>query len=317
MPVSLAAIVGGCPDRRPAGPRRGTPRRTFEMTAQNALRPDVPARRRTLASAVMAGAALLLAAVAAHAQDAHGAIAFGQVAQGGAVAYGLAYDYAARDDAEDAAVNACLDGGGSDCAVLAWFQNGCGALAIDQYGMAQGKGARSLDRAEARVLQTCEVAGGVGCAVVVSQCVSPDGRPDTWSGSESVLAPPDEDPVRQRRRVLPPRTRSDRQPTRRRGTRGARSNRRRRKGRSRPGRGIRFSTSRLRGRSARSREATWTREGWIAAGRKYPVSQGVSSGLCALSIVASKTGRVGVPATQPMVRAPCPMSPTHRAREFS
>ena len=161
------------------------------MTAENAGRPDVPARRRTLASAVMAGAALLLAAVAAHAQDAHGAIAFGQVAQGGAVAYGLAWDYAARDDAQEAAVNACLDGGGSDCAVLAWFQNGCGALAIDQYGMAQGKGARSLDRAEARVLQTCEAAGGIGCAVVVSQCVSQGGRPDTWSGSESVLAPPE------------------------------------------------------------------------------------------------------------------------------
>ena len=140
---------------------------------------------------MMAGAALLLAAGAARAQDAHGAIAFGQVAQGGAVAYGLAWDYSARDDAQEAAMNACLSGGGSDCTVLAWFQNGCGALAVDQYGMAQGKGARSLDRAEARALQACEAAGGVGCAVVVSQCVSPDGQPDTWAGSESVLAPPE------------------------------------------------------------------------------------------------------------------------------
>ena len=140
---------------------------------------------------MMAGAALLLAAVAARAQDAHGAIAFGQVAQGGAVAYGLAWDYPARDDAQEAAMNACLSGGGSDCTVLAWFQNGCGALAVDQYGMAQGKGARSLDRAEARALQACEAADGVGCAVVVSQCVSPDGQPDTWAGSESVLAPPE------------------------------------------------------------------------------------------------------------------------------
>ena len=140
---------------------------------------------------MMAGAALLLAAVAARAQDAHGAIAFGQVAQGGAVAYGLAWDYPARDDAQEAAMNACLSGGGSDCTVLVWFQNGCGALAVDQYGMAQGKGARSLDRAEARALQACEAADGVGCAVVVSQCVSPDGQPDTWAGSESVLAPPE------------------------------------------------------------------------------------------------------------------------------
>ena len=143
---------------------------------------------------MMAGAALLLAAVAARAQGAHGAIAFGQVAQGGAVAYGLAWDYAARDDAQEAAMNACLSGGGSDCTVLAWFQNGCGALAVDQYGMAQGKGARSLDRAEARALQACEAASGIGCAVVVSQCVSPDGQPDTWAG---VLAPskPKEEPV--------------------------------------------------------------------------------------------------------------------------
>ena len=161
------------------------------MTAQNALRPDVPARRRTLASAVMAGAALLLVAVAVRAQDAHGAIAFGQVAQSQTVAYGLAWDYPARDDAQEAAMNACFGGGGSDCTVLAWFQNGCGALAVDQYGMAQGKGARSLDRAEARALQACEAADGVGCAVVVSQCVSPDGQPDTWAGSESVLAPPE------------------------------------------------------------------------------------------------------------------------------
>ena len=42
-------------------------------------------------------------------------------------------------------MNACLDGGGLDCTVLTWFQNGCGALAVDQYGMAQGKGARSLE----------------------------------------------------------------------------------------------------------------------------------------------------------------------------
>ena len=154
----------------------------------------MPARRRsrTFAPALMAGAVLLLAAVPARAQDAHGAIAFGQNDQYQAVAYGVAWDYPSRDDVQEAAVNACLDGGGLDCTVLAWFQNGCGALAVDQYGMAQGKGARSLEQAEARALRTCEAAGGVGCAVVGSQCVSPDGQPDTWSGSESVLALPEE-----------------------------------------------------------------------------------------------------------------------------
>ena len=163
------------------------------MTAENTLMLDSPACRRALAAAVMAGAVLLLAAVPARGQDAHGAIAFDQIGQDLAVAYGVAWDYPSRDDAQEAAVNACRDGGGSDCTVLAWFQNACGALAVDQYGMAQGKGARSLEQAEARALRTCEAAGGVGCAVVGSQCVSPDGQPDTWSGSESVLAPPEEE----------------------------------------------------------------------------------------------------------------------------
>ena len=155
----------------------------------------MPARRRsrTFAPALMAGAVLLLAAVPARAQDAHGAIAFAHIAQDLAVAYGLAWDYPSRDDAQEAAMNACLSGGGSDCTVLAWFQNGCGALAVDQYGMAQGKNARTLEQAETRAVRTCEAAGGVGCAVVGSECVSPDGQPDTWSGSESVLAPPEEE----------------------------------------------------------------------------------------------------------------------------
>ena len=142
---------------------------------------------------MMVWALLLLAGAKARAQDAHGAIAFGEVEQGDAVAYGLAWDYPSRDDAQAAAVEECISGGGSGCTVLAWFQNGCGALAVDQYGMAQGKSARSLDRAEARAQQACEAAGGVGCAVAVSQCVS-QGEPDTWAGSESVLvAAPQED----------------------------------------------------------------------------------------------------------------------------
>ncbi len=155
----------------------------------------MPARRcpRTFAPAMMAAVVLLLAAVPARAQEAHGAIAFGQAHQAQAVAYGFAWGYSARDEAQEAAMTACLSGGGSDCTVLARFQNGCGALAVDQYGMAHGRGARSLEQAEARALRTCEAAGGVGCAVVGSQCVSPGGQPDTWSGSESVLAPPEEE----------------------------------------------------------------------------------------------------------------------------
>ena len=60
------------------------------------------------APAMMAGVALLLAAVPARAQDAHGAIAFGQITQDQTVAYGFAWDYPARDEAQQAALNACL-----------------------------------------------------------------------------------------------------------------------------------------------------------------------------------------------------------------
>ena len=148
---------------------------------------------RTFAPAMMAAVVLLLAALPARAQDAHGAIAFGQNDQDQAVAYGFAWGYSARDEAQEAAVNACLDGGGSDCTVFARFQNACGALAVDQYGYGAGKGARTQEQAEARALQTCEAAGGVGCAVVGSACVSAGEQPDTWSGSESVLAAPEEE----------------------------------------------------------------------------------------------------------------------------
>ena len=136
--------------------------------------------------------ALLLFAIPARAQDAHGAIAFGRATQDQTVAYGFAWNHAARDEAREAAMNACLAGGGADCVELAWFRNGCGALALDQYGMAQGKSGMSQEQAEARALRTCEAAGGSGCAVVGAQCVRPGGEAGTWSGSESVLAMPEE-----------------------------------------------------------------------------------------------------------------------------
>ena len=148
---------------------------------------------RPFAAAMIAGAVLLVASIPARAQDTHGAIAFGHITQDQAVTYGFAWDFPSGDQAQEAAMDACLNSGGSDCPVLAWFQNSCGALAMDQYGMAQGKGARTKKQAETRALATCETAGGVGCAVVGSQCGSPGGEPDTWSGSERVLAAPGEE----------------------------------------------------------------------------------------------------------------------------
>ena len=149
-------------------------------------------RRSPIDCLAVAASALLFFAVPAQAQDAHGAIAFGQDTRNQTVAYGFAWNYGSRDEAIGVAMNACLAGGGTDCVELAWFQNGCGALAVDQYGMAQGKSGMSMEQAEARALRTCEAAGGSGCAVVGSQCAAPGGEVGTWSGSESVLVMPEE-----------------------------------------------------------------------------------------------------------------------------
>ena len=88
--------------------------------------------------------------------------------------------------------------GGMDCVERTWFQNGCGALAVDQYGNGGAKGAMTREQAEARAVQTCEARGGSGCAVVGSQCASPGGEAGTWSGSEHVLAAPARDADEQR-----------------------------------------------------------------------------------------------------------------------
>ena len=142
--------------------------------------------RARLLAATIAGAALL-AAVPADAQDAHGVIAFGETAQGKGVAYGFSWNFDSKDAAHAEAVTACTSSGGTDCVQLAWFQNGCGALAIDQYGNAQGKPGMSSEQAEARALRTCEAAGEGGCNIIGSVCAAPGGEPGTWSGSESVV----------------------------------------------------------------------------------------------------------------------------------
>ncbi len=149
-------------------------------------------RRSPIECLAVAASALLFFAGPAQAQDAHGAIAFGWANQDETVAYGFAWNYGSRDEAVEVAMNACLAGSGTECVELAWFQNGCGALAVDQYGMAQGKSGMSMEQAEARALRTCEAAGGSGCAIVGSQCAGPGGEVGTWSGSESVLVKSEE-----------------------------------------------------------------------------------------------------------------------------
>ena len=137
-------------------------------------------------------AAALLISVSAAAQEAHGVIAFGtETGQDNGVAYGFAWNFPARETAHAEAMNACIASGGTNCIQLAWFQDGCGALAMDQHGNAQGKPGMTLEQAEARALQTCEATGGAGCSIVGSLCAARGGEPRTWSGSESVLPLPD------------------------------------------------------------------------------------------------------------------------------
>ena len=128
----------------------------------------------------------LLVAGSANAQASFGAIAWGQTAHGDGVAYGFAWNYPGRDEAKNAALSACLNNDGVNCTVLARFQNGCGALALDQFGNAQAKSAPSQEGAERRALQACQTAGWSGCNVVGSQCAVPDGQANAWSGSETI-----------------------------------------------------------------------------------------------------------------------------------
>lgn len=139
------------------------------------------------AAATATGAALFLAAYAS-AQEVHGVIAYGSEAgQENSIAYGFAWNFPAKDAARAEAMNACISSGGTNCIEVAWFANGCGALAIDQHGNAQGKPGMTQEQAEERALRTCEAVGGLGCNIVGSLCVSPKAEPGTYSGSESVL----------------------------------------------------------------------------------------------------------------------------------
>ena len=139
----------------------------------------------------LAGATLLISAPAA-AQEAHGVIAFGtETGQDNGVAYGFAWNFPAKGTAHAEAMNACIASGGTNCVQLAWFQDGCGAPAMDQHGNAQGKPGMTLAQAEARALRACKAAGGAQCDIVGSLCAAAGGEPRAWSGSEGVLPAPD------------------------------------------------------------------------------------------------------------------------------
>ena len=78
--------------------------------------------------------------------------------------FGWANNASTRSQAESMAMGYCADYGGTDCKVVVWAKNGCGALAVDGADWAPGLGA-TLAAAEADALN--DNGGG---SIEVSKC---------------------------------------------------------------------------------------------------------------------------------------------------
>ena len=106
--------------------------------------------------------------------DRYGSISASSEDDGG-WAYGIAWSFESHDAAKEAARSECIAQGGTDCREIAWFANGCGALALTADGsFAAGGGGESIALAEQDALMRCESANGGACRVEAAQCVDPD-----------------------------------------------------------------------------------------------------------------------------------------------
>jgi len=86
-------------------------------------------------------------------------------------AHGITYDFGDRNGAERAALNACAQRSrATDCRIVIWFYNNCGALATASDGTYGGGYSGNRIGAESRALQYCRSAGGRDCAVQRSYC---------------------------------------------------------------------------------------------------------------------------------------------------
>ena len=106
----------------------------------------------------------LVAAGAAAAADQFGAIAYSLDAQ----AYGLSIDRASRAEAEKTALSIC-SGRASDCQLVLWFRNGCGAMAIGEHGYGGGTGTTPA-LADQYAMKSCAIYGGANCQVTRRVC---------------------------------------------------------------------------------------------------------------------------------------------------
>lgn len=84
-------------------------------------------------------------------------------------ATGWGYDFRDRDDAAEAAQRNCRRFA-SDCKVVTWFKDGCGAVAANAEDF-EGAWSRSRDDALTRAMFRCLV-NGPGCSVVRWVCTT-------------------------------------------------------------------------------------------------------------------------------------------------
>jgi serine/threonine-protein kinase len=96
---------------------------------------------------------------------AYGAIAYGRTSK----AWGYSHHWASQAKAESVAKQNCAQHG-SDCEVMVWYKNQCGAVASADgdaayWGLGDGIGA-----ARGNALSTCAKSGGKNCAIQVAEC---------------------------------------------------------------------------------------------------------------------------------------------------
>ena len=116
----------------------------------------------------------------AQSDDRWGSIVFSQEPDGG-YAWGIAWSFADRQSAANAAMGECRGEGGSACSEAGWFRNTCGALAIgDDNGMGTGAGGTEAE-AERSALAECRKVNA-NCRVAASECAKADG-----AGEEDAL----------------------------------------------------------------------------------------------------------------------------------
>ena len=109
----------------------------------------------------------------AQSDDRWGSIVFSQEPDGG-YAWGIAWSFADRRSAANAAMGECRGEGGSACSEAGWFRNTCGALAIgDENGFGTGAGGTEAE-AERSALAECRKVNA-NCRVDASECSKADG----------------------------------------------------------------------------------------------------------------------------------------------